>query len=101
MKEAQTVLDFNKDIVTMFGQEQPLLRTSSGHDGIPMCSARLEIENRESKIRKDYKYSLTSVKRSSCQNEERDIEKFHRKFCHCNADELKRLIMSSEIWKKH
>ena len=43
MKKAQTVLDFNKDIVTMFGQKQPFLRTSSGHYAIPICPARLEI----------------------------------------------------------
>ena len=85
----------------MFGQEQSLLRTSSGHDAILRCPARLEIENSESKIRKDYRYSLTFVKTSSCQNEEKGIEKFHRQFCHCNADELRRLIKSSEIWKKH
>ena len=52
MKKSQTVLDFKKDIITMFGQEQPLLKTSSGHYVIPVCPARLEIENSESKIRK-------------------------------------------------
>ena len=62
MKKAQTDLDFNKVIVTMFSQGQPLLRKSSGHYAISMCPARLEIENTESKIRKDYEYSLTSVK---------------------------------------
>ena len=65
MKQAQTVLDFTEDIVTMFGQEQPLFRTSSGHYAIPICPARLEIENSESKIRKDYKYGLTFVKTCS------------------------------------
>ena len=61
MKKRQTVLDFNKDIVTMFGKEQPLFRPSSGHYAIPLCSAPLGIQNSESKIRKVYRYSLTSV----------------------------------------
>ena len=50
LKNAQTVLDFIKDTVTMFGQEQLLLRTSPGHCAILICPARLEIENGESKI---------------------------------------------------
>ena len=78
MKKAQTVFDFNIDIVTMFGQEQLLLRTFSGHNAIPICPAHLEIKNSESKIRNDYRYSLTSVKTSSCQNKEKVIEKLHR-----------------------
>ena len=85
----------------MFGQGQPLLRTSSAHYVIPMCPSRLKIENSESKIRKDYRYGLTSVKTSSCQNEEKVIEKLHRQFCHCSADELKSLNKGSETWKKH
>ena len=104
MKKAQTVLDFSKDTVTIFGQEQPLLRiqTSSGHYAIPrpICPARLEIENSESKIRKDYRHCLTSVKTSSSQDKEKVVEKLHRQFCHdCSADKLKPLIKSSEIWK--
>ena len=98
MKKAQTVLDFKKDIDTMFGQERSLLRTSSGHHAIPKCPVRLEIENSESTIRNDYRYSLISVKTSSCRNKKKVIEKLHRQFCHCSADELKQLIKSSEIW---
>ena len=58
MKKAKTVLDFSKDTVTMFGQEQPLPRTSSGHYAIPVCPARLEIENSKSEIRKDYRFII-------------------------------------------
>ena len=36
MKAAKTVLNFGKDTVTMFGYEQPLLFTSSGHYSIPI-----------------------------------------------------------------
>ena len=102
MKKAQTVLDFNKDNVTMFSQEQPLFRTSSGHYAVPICPARLKIDTSECKIRKDYRYSLTFVRQVHAKiMREEGIEKLHRQFCHCSADELKHLIKSSAIWKKH
>ena len=36
MKKAETVLNFNEDSVTMFGEQQHLLKTSSGHYAIPL-----------------------------------------------------------------
>ena len=39
LKSANTVLDFCNDRAIMFGQEQALIETSSGHYAIPLCVA--------------------------------------------------------------
>ena len=44
MKKANTVLNFNHDTVTMFGHNQKLLFTTSGHYCIPVGSHKMAIE---------------------------------------------------------
>eukprot|EP00112_Aurelia_sp_Birch-Aquarium-sp1_P008508 Seg1939.7 transcript_id=Seg1939.7/GoldUCD/mRNA.D3Y31 product="hypothetical protein" protein_id=Seg1939.7/GoldUCD/D3Y31 len=44
MKKANTILDFDQDRVIMFGEEQTLLKTSSGHYAIPITKSRQIIE---------------------------------------------------------
>ena len=45
MKKAETVLNFNDDSVTMFGEHQQLLKTSSGHYAIPISRSRKVTES--------------------------------------------------------
>ena len=44
MKKSSTVIDFNKDTAVMFGEEQKLIKTTSGHYAIPLTNKRKFIE---------------------------------------------------------
>ena len=36
MKKAETIIDFKTDTVSMFGSQQKLITTSSGHYAVPL-----------------------------------------------------------------
>ena len=97
MKKAETVLNFNKDTVSMFGYEQPLLFTTSGHYSVPICMSRLDVECE--KINNVENISLIAVGNDEEFGKEKVVLKLHRQFCHCTPDKLKTLIRNSEIWK--
>ena len=44
MKKSSTVIDFTKDTAVMFGEEQKLIKTPSGHYAIPLTNKRKLIE---------------------------------------------------------
>ena len=44
MKKSSTVIDFDKDTAFMFGEEQKLIKTTSGHYAIPTTKKRKIIE---------------------------------------------------------
>ena len=96
MKKANTVLDFDQDRVIMFGEEQTLLKTSSGHYAIPITKSRQIIEQGEI----DNEFCLFTKNITTKDDREKIAWKLHKQFCHCSADKLKRLIKASEIWKE-
>ena len=105
MKKSSTVIDFNKDTATMFGEEQKLIRTSSGHYAIPLTKKRKIIENSSTEeMQSIIENSPTEEIRSvlACMNavapSENDIKKLHRQFGHCHESRLLRLIDSSKLW---
>ena len=44
MKKPSTVTDFNKDTTMMFGKQQPLVKTTSGHYAIPLTKRQQIVE---------------------------------------------------------
>eukprot|EP00112_Aurelia_sp_Birch-Aquarium-sp1_P025873 Seg886.5 transcript_id=Seg886.5/GoldUCD/mRNA.D3Y31 product="hypothetical protein" protein_id=Seg886.5/GoldUCD/D3Y31 len=96
MKKANTILDFDQDRVIMFGEEQTLLKTSSGHYAIPITKSRQIIE--KGKI--DNELCLLAKNITTKDDREKVALKLHKQCCHCSADRLKRLITASEIWKE-
>ncbi len=96
MKKANTVLDFDQDRVIMCGEEQTLMKRSSGHYAIPITKSRQIIE--QGVI--DNEFCLLSKNITIKDDKEKIVLKLHKQFCHCSSDRLKRLIKASEIWKE-
>lgn len=93
MKKSSTVIDFNKDTAVMFGEEQKLIKTSSGHYAIPLTKKRKIIEDSRTEEMKSVFACVNAVAPSKD-----DIKKLHRQFGHCHESRLLRLIDSSKLW---
>ena len=100
MKKANTIQIFNNDTVTMFGHNQKLLFTTSGHYCIPVGSHKLAIEKFSSE-EVFQKPSITLVTKDlsqkSAKEKQKIVRKLHRQFSRCASDKLKRVIVSSGI----
>ena len=93
MKKSSTVIDFNKDTAVMFGEEQKLIKTTSGHYAIPLTNKRKIIEDNRTEEMKSVLVCVNTVSPS-----ENEIKKLHRQFGHCHESRLLRLIESSKLW---
>lgn len=89
MKKAETVLNFNKDSVTMFG-EQSLLKTSSVNYAIPITKSR-KLYNSEVKQDVSEEYCLLTVDVKTRKEKENMVSKLHR--------QIKQLMKASSLWK--
>ena len=97
MKKAETVLNFNEDCVTMFGEQQPLLKTSSGHYAIPITTSRKVADSEANQnLSEEYCLLTSDVK---TRKEKECVVKRHRQFCHCSSHRLKQLMKTSGLWK--
>jgi len=94
LKLAGTVLDFNCDSALMFGEQQTLIATESGHYAIPLTPAvdSMQIEEQITLINKTQNNDVSFDARKSA-------EKLHRQFGHCSAERLTKLIQMSKLWK--
>ena len=98
VKKAETVPNFNEDSVTMFGEQQQLLKTSSGHYAIPLTKSRKVVEyEKHSDIDKECYFG--AINPTTRKEKESMVDKLHRQFCHCSSRKLKQLIKSSQLWK--
>ena len=93
LKMAGTVLDFNHDSALMFGEQQTLIATKSGHYAIPLTPAVDSMQTDEqitllNKVCKD----------ENALDTRKAAEKLHRQFGHCSAERLTRLIQTSKLW---
>eukprot|EP00111_Clytia_hemisphaerica_P024511 TCONS_00072268-protein len=93
MKKSSTVIDFNKDTTVMFGEEQKLIKTTSGHYAIPLTKKRKTIEDSS-----DEEIETVFACVNTTAPSENEIVKLHRQFGHCHESRLMRLIDSSKIW---
>ena len=79
MKKAETVLNFNENTVSMFGEKQQLLKTSSGHYAIPLTSRKVADSENTFDVSKTCCFLTTSS--SSRREKESMVKKLHRQFC--------------------
>jgi len=95
LKMAGTVLDFNHDSALMFGEQQTLIATESGHYAIPLTPAvdSMQIDEQITLLNKVHKDENAFDTRKSA-------EKLHRQFGHCSAERLTRLIQTSKLWNE-
>ena len=93
MKKSSTVIDFTKDTAVMFGEEQKLIKTTSGHYAIPLTNKRklIEVDQHEKPL--DVLACFNAIAPSR-----KEIVKLHRQFGHCHESRLLRLIESSKLW---
>ncbi len=98
MKKAETVLNFNEDSVTMFGEQQQLLKTSSGHYAIPLTKSRKVVDSKNHP-NANKECCFVAINPTTRKEKESMVDKLHRQFCNCNSSKLKQLIKSSRLWK--
>ena len=98
MKKAETVQNFNEDCVTMFGEQQPLLKTSSGHYATPITMSRKAADSEANQDLSEEYYLLTSDVKTR-KEKECVVNKLHRKCCYCSSHRLKQLMKTSGLWK--
>jgi len=95
LKNAGTLLDFNNDQLTMFGEVQTLIATESGHYAIPLTAVHDDLRYDEQVI------LLAKSARNIPANPKAIAEKLHRQFCHCSDNRLIQLVQSSKLWDDH
>ena len=96
LKKAGTVLDFNSDTALMFGEQQTLIATESGHYAIPLSIT---------KEKRAVQEQISLIMNTSQKVPSNDLIvpfkialKLHRQFCHCSAERLIKLIKASNMW---
>ncbi|MEL7342919.1 MAG: hypothetical protein AAGM67_20720, partial [Bacteroidota bacterium] len=87
MKKAGTQIDFVTDKVTMFGEEQDVVVTTSGHYAIPLNNSLGILR----KIEKSEKVKITLVAEKE-EDKHKMALKLHSQFGHAGKDKLMRLI---------
>ena len=90
MKKSSTVIDFDKATAFMFGEEQKLIKTTSGHYAIPLTKKWKIIEEAPEVV-----FGVFSCLQTSSNKD--DMVKLHRQFGHCHESRLMKLIESSNI----
>ena len=105
MKKAEAVLDFNRDTITLFGAEEKLHFTTSGHYAIPLNKSRIIVDKceRGENLKNEEIVFIADVTKnvednSSDKENEAMVRKLHRQFCHCSPEKLKRLMKSSGMF---
>ena len=93
MKKPSTVTDFNKDTTMMFGKQQPLVKTTSGHYAIPLRKRQQIVETCPTE---EVQSILICTNNSPTKKE---IIRLHRQFGHCSEQKLLKLIKSAAIWE--
>ena len=98
LKKAGTILDFNNDTALMFGEQQTLIETESGHYAIPLSVTK------ENNAVSEQISVLVSTSQKISDDESivpfKIAIKLHRQFCHCSAEKLIKLIKASNNWNE-
>ena len=89
MKKADTQIDFTKDTVNMFGKDQDVKVTKSGHYAIPLNNSRKILKHLKSNPQS--KISLFAKESVWC-NKEKMARKLHAQFGHPPANKLLNLL---------
>ena len=92
MKKSSTILDFNQDTANMFGQRQPLVKTTSGHYAIPIIKERSIAEGSKENVQQCLAMIASTIPSKD------EILKLHCQFGHCDKSKLTKLVVSSKLW---
>ena len=97
MKKAETVLNLNDESVTVFGEQQQLLISSSGHYAIPVSKSRKVTES-ESNPDVSEECCLLTLNPKTRKEKETLVNTLHtRQLYHCISNKLKNLTKSSKL----
>ena len=93
MKRTNMKLNFQNDTINIFGENIPLITTSSGHYAIPITKAKQLINN----LSKEFDMSITFRMTNDKDNHNIAL-KLHRQFAHPSQEKLLQLIKKNCRW---
>ena len=94
MKRANMKLNFQNNTINIFDENNPLIKTSSGHYVIPITKAKQLINN----LNRESDMSITLTMTSDKDNHNIAL-KLHRQFAHPSQEKLLQLIKNAgEPW---
>ena len=99
MKKAQTVIDFENDCITMFGNEVNLLHTSKGGHYCIALNKKVDISH-GSDASMVYFVNIKKIKHLSSSEKNKLAMKVHKQFCHCPGSRLKKLFVDAGVRDK-
>lgn len=94
MKKAKTTIDFDNDVIQMFGKKQKILYTKSGHYAIALNDHMRAIKDEDIKV---VLLNVEEFKRKSDKEKQRIAVKLHKQFAHPRSERLKKLIKDSGV----
>ena len=97
MKKAKAKMNFVDDKIELFGKEQPMMCTSTGHYAIPIQKCSLEGEGLEGESEHDLATLGNVILFATKENDNKNIiaKKLHTQFGHPSSKRLNKLIDNS------
>lgn len=99
MKKAKTIIDFESDCVTMFGNKVKLLHTTRGHYCISL-NRKIDISHGCCENERVYFTNIKKIKNLSSIEKGKVALKVHKQFCHCPGNKLKKLFVDAGVKDK-
>ena len=96
MKKAHRSIDFQSDTVTMLGQKQQVIITTSGHYAIPLCNNQQILKD---SVKSPDKTRVTLLSRNNdlMSDKKKVAHKLHSQFSHPTAEKLIKLVNSAGL----
>ena len=91
MKRGNAIIDFDSDVITMFGVEYPMTLTTSHHYAIPIAIK----SNLMSELESELTVSDVTLIASAEENKHKIATKLHRQFAHPKPDKLITLLRNA------
>ena len=91
MKRGNAIIDFDSDVITMFGVEYPMRLTTSRHYAIPIAIE----SNLMSKLESESTVSDVTLTASGEEDKHKIATKLHRQFAHPKPDKLITLLRNA------
>ena len=100
MKKAKTIIDFNNDSVSMFGEKVKLLYTSKGGHYCVSLNKKVDVKYEVNKVNKVYFVNIKKIKKLSEDEKCKVAMKVHKQFCHCSGKRLRKLFVDAGVTDK-
>ena len=91
MKRGSAIIDFDSDVITMFGVEYPMTLTTFGHHAIPVAIE----SNLTSKLESESTVSNVTLIASGEEDKHKIALRLHRQFAHPKPDKLITLLKNA------